>query len=493
MSVQRGPVARRRAGILLHPTSLPGPRENGDLGPDAHRFVDFLAEGGLSVWQTLPLGPTHDDGSPYQCLSAHAGNPRLVALEPLAEAGWLDGVPEPPGDREDAEAHTWKCLRSAHAGFLERADGAAWEAFDAFCREKAHWLEAYALFMALRGEGERPWWEWSAPLRDRRSDALEEAAGSRSGEMALHRFVQWQFFEQWRALKDYANERGILLFGDLPIFVAHDSAEVWAHRELFDLDQAGSTATVAGVPPDYFSETGQYWGNPHYRWDRIAADGYAWWIERMRTQLELFDWVRIDHFRGFVAFWEVPEGQPATEGRWVQGPGADFFRALEEALGDLPLVAEDLGVITPEVTGLRERFGLPGMKILQFAFGGGPDNPYLPHHHQRDFVVYTGTHDNNTTLGWWQEEVSGEVQEEVREYLGYPGEPVPWPLVRAALASVGRTAVVPMQDLLGLDGRHRMNQPATMEGNWQWRFRWEWVPEGLASRLARLNRLYDRT
>ncbi|HKJ87923.1 MAG TPA: 4-alpha-glucanotransferase, partial [Gammaproteobacteria bacterium] len=483
MTREQESMARRRSGVLLHPTSLPGGPACGDLGPDAYRFVDFLAESGCTIWQTLPLGPTHEDGSPYQCLSAHAGNPLLVALGPMAEAGWLET--EPSSGRGTA-AHRWEALRQAHAGFRKRAGESERQAFDAFCREKAHWLEDFALFMALRGEEEGPWWEWPAAVRDRKGGAVEEAGERLGEEVSLHRFVQWRFFAQWTDLKRYANDRGILLFGDLPIFVAHDSAEVWAHREYFDLDGWGRARTVAGVPPDYFSETGQYWGNPHYRWDRIAGEGYGWWIERMRTQLELFDWVRIDHFRGFAAFWEIPEGRPATEGDWVPGPGDALFEALEGALGDLPLVAEDLGVITPEVTELRRRFGLPGMKILQFAFGGGAENPYLPHHHERGFVVYTGTHDNNTTLGWWREEAPEEVHEQVRDYLGYPGEDQPWPLIRAALASVAQTAVVPLQDLLELDGRHRMNQPATTEGNWGWRFRWEWLPEGLAARLHHL-------
>ncbi|MFP4561039.1 MAG: 4-alpha-glucanotransferase [Thiohalorhabdus sp.] len=491
MASLSGPGARRRSGVLLHPTSLPGGAGNGDLGTEAYRFVDFLAEAGFSLWQTLPLGPTHEDGSPYQCLSAHAGNPLLVALEPLRDLGWLEEVPEPPAGA-DPSAYRWEALQRAHAGYEEGAQAEEREALAAFCREQAHWLEDFALFMALRADSARPWWEWPRPLREREEAALVKVRRERAGEIAFHRFVQWRFFEQWRSLKGYANGRGIALFGDLPIFVAHDSAEVWAHREYFDLDAEGRTATVAGVPPDYFSETGQYWGNPHYRWDRLAADGYGWWIERMRTQLELFDWVRVDHFRGFSAFWEIPEGQAATEGRWVAGPGEALFRALQKALGDLPLVAEDLGVITEEVEALRTDFALPGMKILQFAFGGGADNPYLPHHHRPDFVVYTGTHDNNTTLGWWEEDIPEEVREEVREYLGHPGEPVPWPLTRAALASVARTAVLPMQDLLALDGRHRMNRPATVEGNWQWRFRWDWLPAGLADRLRDLNALYDR-
>ena len=492
MSLQRGPVARRRSGVLLHPTSLPGGPGNGDLGPDAYRFADFLAEAGFSVWQTLPLGPTHEDGSPYNSLSAHAGNPGLVALEPLVEAGWLgedcrEGNPGSPG------AFRRGCLERAHAGFRRLAGEEEKAELEDFRAEQDHWLEDFALFMALREEHQLPWWEWPVPIRDREPEALERARERHASEIAFHRFVQWCFARQWGQLKAYANGLGIRLFGDLPIFVARDSAEVWANRDWFALEPQGQPETVAGVPPDYFSETGQYWGNPHYRWDRLAEDGYRWWIERMRSQLSLFDWVRIDHFRGFEAYWEIPYDAPATEGRWVPGPGDGFFAALEEALGDLPLVAEDLGVITPEVTALRQRFGMPGMKVLQFAFGGGADNPFLPHNQRPDYIVYTGTHDNNTTLGWWREEIPEEVRERVRDYLGHPGEAMPWPLIRTALASVAQVAVIPMQDLLGLGAEARMNTPATVEGNWGWRLKgWEQVPGGLAASLRRVNELYGR-
>jgi len=477
-----GPEARRRAGILLHPTSLPGPGGGGDLGPDAYRFADFLHAAGFSVWQTLPLGPTHEDGSPYQCLSAHAGNPGLVAPRILHEDGWLEDLPEPDEDP----------LRTAYQAFCRNAGQPERAAFQAFASEQEHWLDDFALFMAIREEHGGPWWHWPPALRDRAPEALADAHRRRGDEVDFHRFVQWQFFRQWDGLKAYANQRGILLFGDMPIFVAHDSSEVWAHRDLFALDAEGQPETVAGVPPDYFSETGQYWGNPHYRWDRLAADDYQWWIQRLRTLLRLFDWVRIDHFRGFAAFWESPAGASATEGRWIPGPGHDFFREVEKALGQLPLVAEDLGVITPEVNALRDDFGLPGMKILQFGFDSDADNPYLPHNHCPNSVVYTGTHDNNTTLGWWQEDCPEWVQERVLEYLGRPGEPMPWPLIRAALASVARTAVVPMQDLLELGAAYRMNEPATVEGNWGWRFDWQDIPEDMASRARYLNGLYGR-
>jgi 4-alpha-glucanotransferase len=491
LSSGQHPLARRRSGVLLHPTSLPGGAGNGDLGRDAYRFADFLASAGFTVWQTLPLGPTHEEGSPYHSLSAHAGNRRLIDPHALAAAGWLDEVPAIAAGT-DPETYRLALVERAHRGFRERGGEGEGAELAAFVAEHAAWLEDYALFMALRGELGVPWWEWPQPLRDRDPQALEQARGRLGHWLDHHRFAQWVFFRQWRALKAYANDRGILLFGDVPIFVAHDSAEVWAHREYFALDAEGQPEAVAGVPPDYFSETGQYWGNPHFRWGRLAADGYGWWIDRIRGQRELFDLVRLDHFRGFQAFWEIPYGEPATEGHWVEGPGEAFFTGLEQSLGELPLVAEDLGVITPEVTGLRERFGLPGMKVLQFAFDGDSTNPFLPHNHRPDFVAYTGTHDNNTTLGWWQDELGDGDRQRIRDYLGRPDEAMPWPLVRAALASVARCAVVPLQDCLGLGSEHRMNQPATIEGNWQWRFRWEWLEPGLAEHLHHLNRMYGR-
>lgn len=488
---RESPLDRRRSGILLHPTSLPDGPGNGDLGASAYRFVDFLAQCGCGVWQVLPLGPTHGDGSPYHSLSAHAGNPHLVALEPLMEVGWLDKVPA-RGPKDSGAALRQRALTQAHAGFREGGDPGEQSAFEDFTRAEAGWLEDYALFTALREEQGGPWWDWPPPLRDREPEALEQARQRLAEVIDRQRFFQWSFFSQWRALKGYANAQGILLFGDMPIFVAHDSAEVWAHRAYFALDEQGHPETVAGVPPDYFSETGQYWGNPHFRWDRLAADGYGWWIERLRSQLGLFDWVRIDHFRGFEAFWEIPAGRPATEGHWVEGPGAAFFQAVEEALGELPLVAEDLGLITPSVTTLRKRFNLPGMKVLQFAFGDGPENPFLPHNHGPDYVVYTGTHDNNTTLGWLRDELDAETGARVLDYLGHPAESMPWPLIRTALASVARCSVIPFQDLLALGSEHRMNQPGTTEGNWQWRFDWEWVDPDLAPFVRHLNTLYGR-
>ncbi len=482
---------RRRAGLLLHVTSLPGGVGNGDLGPEAYRFIEFLSASAFSVWQVLPLGPTHDDGSPYQCLSVHAGNPLLISLEWLQGRGWLESAGK--GEEMSAAEYRLSCLQQAWNGFRQRATEEERAQLEAFVSEHAEWLDDFALYMALRQEQEgRAWSQWPEPLRDREPAALDEARERLRDTIEAICFQQYLFFRQWSELRTYAREHGVLLFGDMPIFVAYDSAEVWAHREYFTVDERGRALTVAGVPPDYFSATGQLWGNPLYRWDRMQEDGFRWWIERMRTQLELFDFVRIDHFRGFEACWEIPgDAQTAIEGRWVKVPGEALLNTLRETFHALPLVAEDLGVITPEVEALRDRFGLPGMKILQFAFGGDAGNPYLPHNHQRRSVVYTGTHDNDTTLGWYRSLDDG-VKGHLEEYLGHPGEKMPWPLIRTALASVACLAMLPMQDILELGSEHRMNTPGTTEGNWRWRFRWEQVDGNLPSRLSHLNRLYGR-
>ncbi len=485
------PFERRRAGVLLHPTSLPGGVGSGDLGAEAYRFIDFLVECGVSLWQMLPLGPTHSDRSPYQCLSVHAGDTRLISLQRLVDAGWLDDASLEP--QQDIDAQRKVRLAAAYNGFLGHADSEAHASLDAFSEQHAGWLDDFALYQALRDEfNHSAWFDWPAPLRNREADALKEARKRLASAMERARFEQFLFFQQWTQLRRYANDRGVLLFGDIPIFVAYDSAEVWADRRWFKLDEAGRLKVVAGVPPDYFSEAGQRWGNPHYDWEAMARDGYRWWLNRIGTQLELFDLMRIDHFRGFEAYWEIDAAaDTAVEGRWVSGPGADFFEAVRKAFDGLPLVAEDLGVITPEVTALRRQFGLPGMKILQFAFDGSPDNPYLPHNHEPLSVVYTGTHDNNTSLGWYQE-LSDEQRHFVRNYLGIEADPMPWPLVRAALASVARLAVLPMQDVLGLDASHRMNVPGVAEGHWQWRFDREQLLPEHSERLKAWVQLYGR-
>jgi 4-alpha-glucanotransferase len=483
--------AKRRAGILLHPTSLPGAPGNGDLGPEAYRFVDFLAGCGIGLWQTLPLGPTHEDGSPYQCLSVHAGNVRLISLQALVELGWLDDATL--DESGDLDAQRNMRLAAAYNGFQRKAGDEDKRAFKRFIRERARWLEDFALYQALhKAQGGTPWYHWPQAICERDPEALAVERKRLAGAIAQARFEQFLFYRQWKQLRQYANDRGILLFGDIPIFVAHDSADVWAHREWFSVDEQGHLQVVAGVPPDYFSATGQRWGNPHYRWDDLKKDGFSWWLERIRSQMDMFDLVRIDHFRGFEAYWEIDaHAETAINGHWVEGPGESFFQVLKQVFGDLPLVAEDLGVITPQVTALRKEFGLPGMKILQFAFDGSPDNPYLPHNHEELCVVYTGTHDNNTTVGW-DKELSDQERARVRHYLGDSQEPMPALLMRAALASVARLAVIPLQDVLELDGSHRMNVPGVANNNWRWRFRWDQVQQHQTQRLQDWIVLYGR-
>jgi 4-alpha-glucanotransferase len=478
---------------LLHPTSLPGGPGNGDLGPDAYRFVDFLVASGFTVWQTLPLGPTHHELSPYRCQSAHAGNTLLISLDRLQEEGLLqrDGG---PGPAEPPAAYRRRRLTEAHRAFLARGhDGVRRECED-FSARHAYWLDDYALFQALRAVHEgRPWWEWPAGHRDREPGALGEARQELAGAIAQYRFEQFLFYRQWGQLRRHANDRGVLIFGDIPLYVADDSADVWSHREAFRLDDAGRPTFVAGVPPDYFSATGQRWGNPLYDWDRLRADGFRWWLERLRTQLEQFDLLRIDHFRGLEAYWEIPAADPtAIHGRWVRAPGEALLETLREAFHRLPLIAEDLGFITPEVEALRDRFGLPGMKILQFAFGGAPDNPYLPHNHRRNALVYTGTHDNNTTLGWFRALDAG-TRQHVLDYLGCTAEALPTALCRVALGSVARLAILPMQDVLRLGSDQRMNAPGTDSGeNWRWRFAWDQIAQGTEGFYRHLIGLYGR-
>jgi 4-alpha-glucanotransferase len=462
------PFDVRRAGVLLHVTSLPG---SGRLGPAAYEFVDFLAEAGCTVWQVLPLVPVHDgDGSPYNSLSSMAGNPDLI---------------------DEAMRHQYAMTSDAQLSDEQRVQ------YDAWCSQHAAWLDPYVEFVALRElQGDRPWQEWDPPLRDREQAAVGRALAPQLARVDALRLEQWVFDEQWRALRTYAASRGVLLFGDLPIFVAPDSADVWASRELFLLDEQGRPTTVTGVPPDYFAEDGQRWNNPHYDWERMARDGFAWWRRRIARQRELFDLVRIDHFRGFEAAWHVPvEAASAKEGHWVTGPGSAVLDALVEEAGPGTLVAEDLGVITPEVDRLRREAGLPGMKVLQFAFDGSADNPYLPEHHGEQSVVYTGTHDNDTTVGWW-DSLDESARAIVRPHLLDPDAPMPWALVGLALSSTARLAVVPAQDLLALGSEARMNTPGTSTGNWAWRAPPDAFDERLAGGLRTLvadtNRLMPR-
>jgi len=505
-------VRDRRSGILLHPTSLPGPYGSGDLGAAAHRFARWLSEAGQRVWQVLPLGPTGFGDSPYQALSSRAGNPLLVSLDALAREGWLDdadlagAAAGDPARAELGRAGPWRRERLTRAAraFAAGATAEASARLEDFRAREGEWLHDWALFAALKDvHGGRPWPQWPPPLARRAAAALDAARARHAEAIFVEEFAQWCFFRQWEALRDHCRALGIVLLGDLPIYVAHDSVEVWTRPELFRLDAAGLPATVAGVPPDYFSATGQLWGNPLYDWSAVALDGWRFWIERVRGTLALVDRIRLDHFRGLEAYWEVPAGAPtAADGRWVPGPGADLLAALERALGPLPLVAENLGVITAEVEALRRRFKLPGMAILQFAFGKDPQAPsFRPHNYERDTVAYTGTHDNDTVVGWWEGGAEGstrtaaDVEEEkafARAYLATDGREMNWAMIRALLASVADTAVVPLQDVLGLGSEARMNRPATLGGNWRWRF-----PEGAlrsehAERLGALARLYGR-
>ena len=494
--MNKHPLSLRRSGLLLHPSSLPGPWISGNLGADAFCFVDFLVDAGQTVWQMLPLGVPHGDGSPYQCLSVYAGNPVLISPESLRDAGWLDGdviTQASHHANKDTGLHT-RLLAQAHAGFRAGASDVDRASFAAFIEKQEHWLHDYALYRVLHQHyHHHSWVKWPKHLRDREPVAIAEARAMYAEQIAEICFEQFVFFRQWQALKDYANSKGVLMFGDMPIFIAADSADVWCERRYFDLDETGVPRTVTGVPPDYFSATGQRWGNPHYRWEVMVDDDFAWWKRRLAMQLQLFDVLRIDHFRGFEASWVIPaEEETAIAGHWVEVPGQQLFDSLLKHFGSLPLVAEDLGIITPAVEALRDRYHFPGMKILQFAFGGDSSNPYLPHNHQINSIVYTGTHDNDTTLGWYRSLDEAE-KTHVCEYLGLEtDEDMPWPLIRAALESVANTAIVPLQDVLGLDSRHRMNTPGTTRGNWRWRFDWWDVPADLAGRLHQLTATYQR-
>jgi 4-alpha-glucanotransferase len=468
---------------------LPGerPGRGGDIGPQAHRFLHLLAEAGFRVWQMLPIGPTHGDRSPYQSLSVHAGSIELISLEWLRDRSWLQ-----VDELDQSRIAALECAASRFAAALAHDAGLAGR-FDDFCDKEAGWLDDYALFCAAReARGHSAWFTWPEPLRRREPQALRDECAALTVRVAAVKFEQFVFFEQWQELRVMARNLGIELFGDMPIFVAHDSADVWAGQGLFQLADDGSVLTIAGVPPDYFSETGQRWGNPHYDWSALEAQGFSWWLERLRSQLACFDIIRIDHFRGFEAYWEIPAAaETAIEGRWVKAPGAALLEAMFTAYPQLQLVAENLGIITAEVEELRARYDLPGMLILQFAFSGNADNPYLPHNHAETEVVYTGTHDNDTTMGWYAT-LDAAARTQLHDYLGQPGEPMPWPLVRAALRSVAQLAILPWQDLLTLGNDARMNVPGTVEGNWSWQFDWSQLPGDLPHRLREWLALYGR-
>ncbi len=502
----------RSSGILLHPTSLPGGYGIGELGREAYQFADFLHTAGQKIWQVLPLSPTGFGDSPYQSLSAFAGNPLLISLDTLREQGLLEkadlaAAPQFPEEQVDFGAvisFKYPLLQKAARTFISSASSAGRKSFDAFCRDNADWLEDFALFMAAKNaHGGCTWTDWPAGLAHRDADALNVCRDSLASEMMAIKFQQYEFFRQWHELKNYCGEGDIRIMGDVPIYVAHDSADVWAHPELFYLDENGRPTKVAGVPPDYFSATGQLWGNPIYRFDVLKQGAYKWWIDRFRAALELYDLVRLDHFRGFEAYWEIPAGEStAIHGQWVKGPGADLFNALQNALGSLPVIAENLGVITPEVETLRRQFGFPGMAILQFAFSIDAQAPtFRPHNYERNLVAYTGGHDNDTAIGWWSGGVgdSTRTQNDVdrehdlaKSYFGFENEPINWALIRHVMASVADTAMMTLQDVLGLGSKARMNLPGSMGNNWKWRYRSCDLQTEFAQKLKLFCHLYDR-
>jgi 4-alpha-glucanotransferase len=494
---------KRASGVILHPTSLAGEYGIGDLGPQARLWLDFLSECGCGFWQILPLGPTGFGDSPYQCFSAFAGNPYLISPDELSADGLLTpedliNLPQFPDQQVDyGKVIPWKLalLDRAYARFEASATAAQKRAFVNFQQAQASWLEDFALFMAIKEYyGGGSWTTWPMPLRRREPAALEEISRRLAAPVQRQLFRQFIFFRQWEKLRQYAHDRDIQIIGDIPIFVAHDCAEVWAHPELFYLLDDGEPEYVAGVPPDYFSPTGQLWGNPLYRWDVHRRSGYRWWLQRLGGVLALVDVVRLDHFRGFAGYWEVPGGSKTAEyGRWVPGPGHNFFDVLEDKLGDLPIIAEDLGVITPDVIAMRETYNLPGMKVLQFAFsfGNGPSDPFLPHHYPVNCVAYTGTHDNDTVLGWYQR-VPEDEKSFYRRYLNRDGTDVAWDLIRATWASVASLAIAPLQDFLSLDNRARMNVPGRPSGNWAWRMPADCLNTALKERIREVNYLYSR-
>jgi 4-alpha-glucanotransferase len=473
---------KRGSGILLHITSLPSSYGVGDLGPEAYRFADFLSRTKQTYWQVLPLNPTNPlyGNSPYSSISAFAGNTLLISPDLLFEEGLLsredlDPIPPFPQGRCDFSEvirYKDKLLERAYQRFNDNGKGR--ESFEAICLENSLWLEEFTLFVVLKKEfGEKAWNQWPRELRDRHLPSLRKVQGEFHAELEKEKFWQYLFFKQWRSLKDYCQEKGVYLFGDLAIYVSSDSADVWANPGLFKLDREKRPAFVSGVPPDYFSETGQLWGNPVYRWDVLKKSGYQWWIDRIAHNLKLFDVLRIDHFLGLVAYWEVPASEKtAINGRWMKAPATDFLNTLKKNFPNFPIVAEDLGLVTPDVREVINHFGLPGMKILQFAFGeDNPLHPFLPHTYEENFVVYTGTHDNNTVRGWLEGEASAEEKRRLFRYLGreVPVEEIHWTLIRLAMMSVARWVILPMQDVLGLGGEARMNRPSVAHGNWEWR------------------------
>jgi 4-alpha-glucanotransferase len=490
----------RTTGILLHPTSLPSRGGIGDFGPAAYQFVDFLAAGRQGLWQILPLGPVGYGNSPYSSISAFAGSPLLISLERLAQHGWIDGQRisnlAEAGERVDydrARESKTPLLAEAAENFLGHAGGWQKERFNSFCAANQWWLDDFALLDVLRQRLGRPWPEWPDELKRRVPQEIARVRREMARELQVSLVLQFFFFEQWGALRRYCAERSVRVVGDIAIFVNHDSADVWAHPEIFRLNPELQPEVVSGVPPDAFSETGQRWGNPLYRWDVLKSRAYEWWVHRLRWAVDLCDLMRLDHFRGFEQCWEIPAHEAtAVHGRWVDGPKDDLFRCVRENLGELPFIAEDLGLITPEVQAMRERLQIPGMKVLQFGFSNPGAHIYLPHKFTPDSVVYTGTHDNDTTLGWWNSSASEEERRQARAYLGPMEDGVHWAFIRAAQASVAELCVVPLQDALGLGSEARMNRPSHSMGNWGWRYRQGALTGELADKLAALVEVTDR-
>ena len=503
----------RSSGVLLHPTSLPGPHGVGDFGPEAYHFIDFLHSAGQKLWQVLPLNPTGYADSPFQCFSASAGNPLLISLDRLADQGILgkNDLRSVPAfllqtvDYGAAIRFKMPLLLKAAANFFANASADDRHRFEEFSQSNAAWLDDFALFMAVKqAHNLAAWTRWPPDIAARETSAMNRLSALLAPAIEAQKFFQYEFFRQWQELRAYGRERDIRVIGDLPIYVAHDSADVWANRQFFLIDERGNPMKIAGVPPDYFSATGQCWGNPIYNWPLLQQTGYKWWIERLRSALRLYDCVRIDHFRGFEAYWEVPAHETtAMNGRWVKGPGADLFSVLRKEFGDLPIIAENLGVITPEVEALRHQFELPGMAILQFAFGKDPQAPtFKPHNYVRDLVAYTGTHDNDTVVGWWNSSGGGDstrtlegvVKEKAhaRAYLAFKDEPIHWVMIRGIMSSVANTAIAPMQDILGLGSEARMNLPGVPSGYWKWRMKPGAASDQIAARLKDMVTLYDR-
>ncbi len=494
---------KRSAGILLHPTSLPGKFGIGDLGDNALKFIDFLKEAGQTLWQVFPLGPTGYGDSPYQCFSAFAGNPLLISPEILAEEGLLsdeDLNSVPHFDPENVDYgpvinYKYNLLRKAYDNFKSHKKSFKKEC-GKFCEKNGFWLDDYSLFMAVKAHHNGiAWTEWEEDIRLRKKGAIKEWTSKLEDKIEFQKFLQLNFFKQWDRVKAYAHEKEIQIIGDMPIYIAADSADLWANKELFSVDKKGRLKTVAGVPPDYFSATGQLWGNPLYKWKEMKKDDYLWWRQRFSQMFELFDIIRIDHFRAFDAFWEIPgDAETAINGRWVKAPGYDLFDTVKKYLGDLPILAEDLGVITKSVEELRDHFDFPGMKVLQFAFGPDGEKKFLPHNYIENCVVYSGTHDNDTTRGFFEEEKGNNsgIFEWAQHYLNFYHEDIRWAVIKAAYASVANIVITPMQDVLNLDTKARMNFPGKLGGNWTWRLTWDQINGGLTGAYHHLAEIYDR-